>query len=144
MNGLTHFDSQGNAVMVDVSDKTPTRRMAVAKGKIRVNDAVMEAVCTGTAAKGDVLGVARVGGIMGSKRTAELIPLCHPLAINNCTVDFVLHPEENTIEAVCSVKVSLLTVYDMCKAIDKTMTIEDVHLVRKEGGKSGLFVNEHD
>ena len=160
MNGLTHFDSQGNAVMVDVSDKTPTRRVAVAKGKIRVNDAVMEAVRTGTAAKGDVLGVARVGGIMGATRTAELIPLCHPLAINNCTVDFALHPEENTIEAVCSVKVSgktgvemealtgvtvaLLTVYDMCKAIDKTMTIEDVHLVRKEGGKSGLFVNEHD
>lgn len=158
MSQFNHFDSQGNAIMVDVSEKNPTRRMAVAKGKIKVSEAVMQAVREGTAAKGDVLGVARIGGIMAAKRTAELIPLCHPLALNNCTVEFLLHPEEGTIEAVCSVKVSgktgvemealtgttvaLLTVYDMCKAIDKTMTIQDVHLVRKEGGKSGLFVNE--
>ncbi len=158
MGELNHFDSQGNAVMVDVSDKAPTRRLAVARGRIHVGPAVMEAVQKGTAAKGDVLGVARIGGIMAAKRTAELIPLCHPLGLNNCTVEFELHPEEGTIEAVCSAKVSgktgvemealtgvsvaLLTIYDMCKAIDKTMSIGEIHLVRKEGGKSGLFVNE--
>lgn len=155
---LNHFDNRGNAIMVDVSDKAPTRRLAIAKGRIVVNDAVMEAVRAGTAAKGDVLGVARVAGIMATKRTAQLIPMCHPLMLNNCAVDFNVLPEENAIEAVCSVKVSgktgvemealtgvsvaLLTIYDMCKAIDKTMTITGVHLVRKEGGKSGLFVNE--
>ena len=159
MSELNHFDNKGNAVMVDVSDKVPTRRVAIAKGRIRVNGEVMTAVQEGTAAKGDVLGVARVAGIMATKRTAELIPMCHPRAINNCAVDFELHPEESTIEAVCSVKVSgktgvemealtgvsvaLLTIYDMCKAIDKTMLLEDIHLVRKEGGKSGLFVNDH-
>lgn len=159
MAELNHFDHQGNAVMVDVSDKTPTRRLAVARGKIRVSEAVMTAVQEGTAAKGDVLGVARIGGIMATKRTAELIPLCHPLALNNSSIDFRLHPEEGTIEAICSVKVSgktgvemealtgvsvaLLTIYDMCKAIDKTMSIENIHLERKEGGKSGLFVNEN-
>ena len=160
MSELNHFDSRGNAVMVDVSDKTPTRRLAIARGKIVVNDAVMEAVRTGTAAKGDVLGVARVAGIMAAKRTPDLIPMCHPLMLNNCAVDFQLLPEENAIQAECSVKVSgktgvemealtgvsvaLLTIYDMCKAIDKTMTITDVHLVRKEGGKSGLFINDHE
>lgn len=159
MSELNHFDSQGNAVMVDVSDKAPTRRLAIARGKIHVSPAVMAAVQAGTAAKGDVLGVARIGGIMGAKRTADLIPLCHPLGLNNCAVEFELHPEEGTIEAVCTAKVSgktgvemealtgvsvaLLTVYDMCKAMDKTMTIGEIHLVRKEGGKSGLFVHEH-
>lgn len=159
MSGFNHFDSQGNAVMVDVSEKSPTSRMAVAKGRIRVSPQVMEAVQNGTAAKGDVLGVARIGGIMAAKRTWELIPLCHPLPITKCTVDFTLRPEENEIEAVCTVKVdgktgvemealtgasaALLTVYDMCKAMDKTMEIGSIHLVRKEGGKSGVFVNEH-
>jgi len=144
--------------MVDVSGKEPTERLAIAKGRIFVNDAVMEAVRGGTAAKGDVLGVARVAGIMATKRTSDLIPMCHPLMLSKCAVDFELFPEENAIEATCTVKVSgktgvemealtgtsvaLLTIYDMCKAIDKTMTITDVHLVRKEGGKSGLFVNE--
>ena len=158
MNELNHFDSKGNAIMVDVSGKEPTERLAIAKGKIYVNDAVMEAVCGGTAAKGDVLGVARVAGIMATKRTSDLIPMCHPLMLSKCAVDFELYPEENAIEAICTVKVSgktgvemealtgasvaLLTIYDMCKAIDKTMTITDIHLVRKEGGKSGLFVNE--
>ena len=144
--------------MVDVSGKEPTERLAIAKGRIYVNDAVMEAVRGGTAAKGDVLGVARVAGIMATKRTSDLIPMCHPLMLSKCAVDFELIPEENAIEAICTVKVSgktgvemealtgtsvaLLTIYDMCKAIDKTMTITDVHLVRKEGGKSGLFVHE--
>ena len=158
MSELNHFDSKGNAIMVDVSEKEPTERLAIAKGKIYVNDAVMEAVRGGTAAKGDVLGVARVAGIMATKRTSDLIPMCHPLMLSKCAVEFELFPEENAIEATCTVKVSgktgvemealtgtsvaLLTIYDMCKAIDKTMTIADVHLVRKEGGKSGLFVNE--
>ena len=158
MSELNHFDSKGNAIMVDVSGKEATERLAVAKGKIFVNDAVMEAVRGGTAAKGDVLGVARVAGIMATKRTSDLIPMCHPLMLSKCAVDFELFPRENAIEATCTVKVSgktgvemealtgasvaLLTIYDMCKAIDKTMTISDVHLVRKEGGKSGLFVNE--
>jgi len=158
LSELNHFDSKGNAIMVDVSGKEPTERLAIAKGRIFVNDAVMEAVRGGTAAKGDVLGVARVAGIMATKRTSDLIPMCHPLMLSKCAVDFELFPEENAIEATCTVKVSgktgvemealtgtsvaLLTIYDMCKAIDKTMTITDVHLVRKEGGKSGLFVNE--
>ena len=157
MSQLNHFDQKGNAVMVDVSEKVPTRRLAVAKGRIRVNGEVMTAVQQGTAAKGDVLGVARVAGIMATKRTAELIPMCHPLAINNCAVDFELRPEEGTIEAVCSVKVSgktgvemealtgvsvaLLTVYDMCKAVDKSMEIGDIYLEHKSGGKSGEFHN---
>lgn len=156
---LNHFDNQGNAIMVDVSGKADTQRVAVAKGRIIVSEPVMKAVREGTAAKGDVLGVARVAGIMATKRTSDLIPMCHPLMLNSCAVDFELFPEEGAIEAVCTVKVggktgvemealtgasvALLTIYDMCKAIDKTMTITGVHLVRKEGGKSGLFVNEN-
>ena len=158
MSELNHFDQKGNAVMVDVSGKDETSRMAVACGKIVVSDAVMDAVRGGTAAKGDVLGVARVAGIMATKRTADLIPMCHPLMLTKCAVDFELHPEEHAIEAVCTVKtegktgvemealtgasVALLTIYDMCKAVDKSMTITGVHLVRKEGGKSGRYVYE--
>lgn len=160
MNELNHFDRNGNAVMVDVSDKNESRRVAVACGKILVSGAVMDAVRGGTAAKGDVLGVARVAGIMAAKRTSDLIPMCHPLMLSKCAVDFELHPGENSIEAVCTVKtegktgvemealtgasVALLTIYDMCKAMDKTMTVTDVHLVRKEGGKSGLFTYERE
>ena len=157
---MNHFDENGNAVMVDVSGKAPTQRMAIARGTIQVNDAVMAAVVHHTAAKGDVLGVARVAGIMATKRTPDLIPMCHPLMLNKASIDFQVDPERNTITAECTVKltgltgvemealtgvsVALLTVYDMCKAIDKTMTIGDIHLVRKEGGKSGVFVNERD
>ena len=156
MNELNHFDQKGNAVMVDVSGKAETKREAVACGTIFVSPAVMDAVQKGTAAKGDVLGVARVAGIMATKRTSDLIPMCHPLMLTKCAVDFDLRPEEGAIEAVCTVRtegktgvemealtgatVALLTVYDMCKAVDKTMTIGDVHLVRKEGGKSGRFL----
>ena len=157
---MNHFDENGNAVMVDVSGKAPTQRMAIARGTIQVNDAVMDAVVHHTAAKGDVLGVARVAGIMATKRTPDLIPMCHPLMLNKASIDFQVDPERNTITAECTVKltgltgvemealtgvsVALLTVYDMCKAIDKTMTIGDIHLVRKEGGKSRVFVNERD
>ena len=158
-NKLNHFDQKGNAVMVDVSGKIPTSRTAVAKGKIRVCQAVMDAVKQGTVKKGDVLGVARVAGIMAVKQTSSLIPMCHPLAINNCSVDFEVSEDTGCIYTRCTVKtegktgvemealtgvtVTLLTIYDMCKALDKQMQIEGVHLLRKSGGRSGLFVREH-
>lgn len=157
-NKLTHFDSKGNAVMVDVSEKNITQRVAIAKGKIYVNKDVIEAIVNDTVEKGDVLGVARVAGIMGVKKTSELIPMCHPLMITKCSIDFNVNEEENYIEAVCTAKVNgktgvemealtgvnvaLLTIYDMCKAIDKTMEISEVHLDKKTGGKSGDFINE--
>ena len=157
---MNHFDENGNAIMVDVSGKAPTQRIAIAKGKIKVNDAVMDAVVNRTVAKGDVLGVARVGGIMGTKRAPDLIPMCHPLMLNNASIDFEVNQDDNTITAICTAKltgltgvemealtgvsVALLTIYDMCKAIDKTMNISDIHLVRKEGGKSGVFINDKD
>ena len=142
--------------MVDVSDKQETTRTAVASGIINVNDAVMEAVVNKTVQKGDVLGVARVAGIMAAKQTPHLIPMCHPLLLSKCSVDFEVNEAENTIKALCTVKikgqtgvemealtgvsVALLTVYDMCKAIDKRMEISDVHLEYKAGGKSGEFI----
>ena len=155
-NKLSHFDTEGNAIMVDVSDKAETTRTAVAGGIIKVNDAVMEAVVNKTVQKGDVLGVARVAGIMAAKQTPHLIPMCHPLLLSKCSVDFEVNQAENTIKALCTVKikgqtgvemealtgvsVALLTIYDMCKAIDKRMEISEVHLEYKSGGKSGEFV----
>ena len=155
-NKLSHFDTEGNAIMVDVSEKQETTRTAVASGIIKVNDAVMEAVVNKTVQKGDVLGVARVAGIMAAKQTPHLIPMCHPLLLSKCAVDFEVNEAENTIKALCTVKikgqtgvemealtgvsVALLTVYDMCKAIDKRMEISDVHLEYKAGGKSGEFI----
>lgn len=157
-NKLTHFDAKGNAIMVDVSEKNVTSRTAIAKGKIYAGEAVIKAVLNGDIKKGDVLGVARVAGIMGVKRTSDLIPMCHPLNITKCSIDFEVNEEENYIEAICMAKVdgktgvemealtgvnvALLTIYDMCKAIDKSMEISDIHLARKTGGKSGDFVNE--
>lgn len=156
-NELTHFDIKGNAVMVDVSKKEATSRVAIAKGKIFANEKVIEAVIDGTVKKGDVLGVARVAGIMGVKNTSLLIPMCHPLMINKCTIDFEINKEKNYIEAICTAKVdgktgvemealtgvniALLTIYDMCKAIDKGMEISEIHLAKKLGGKSGEFIN---
>ena len=152
---FTHFDGNGNAVMVDISEKQPTRRIATAQGKIQVNQAVMDAILNHTAKKGDVLGVARVAGIMGVKQTASLIPMCHTWLITKCTVDFEIDETNLTITAFCTVKtegktgvemealtgvqVALLTVYDMCKAMDKRMVLTDIHLVEKTGGKSGDF-----
>ncbi len=157
---LNHFDNQGNAIMVDVSGKEITHRVAVAKGEIAVSPAVMEAVLGGTAKKGDVLGVARVAGIMAVKKTSGLIPMCHPLPLTHCAVDFETDPERNTItalctaetdnktgvemEALCGVSVALLTIYDMCKAIDKRMVMKEIHLVEKHGGKSGDFFFQED
>ena len=135
---FNHFDHNGNAVMVDVSDKAVTERTAVASGKIRVNDAVMQAILQGTAKKGDVLGVARVAGIMATKQTSSLIPMCHLLCLNKSTIDFEIEEGQGLIKAIC-VNVTLLTIYDMCKAMDRAMEITDVHLEHKEGGKSGIY-----
>ena len=153
---LTHFDGQGNAVMVDVSAKDDTSRTAVASGKIKVNRAVMDAVLAGSVKKGDVLGVARVAGIMAVKQTSSLIPMCHTLLITKCSVDFEIDEEHLEIKAVCTAKVegktgvemealtgvsgALLTIYDMCTAIDKRMELGEIHLESKSGGKSGDFV----
>lgn len=155
---LTHFDEGGQATMVDVTDKSPTRRTAIAKGRIRLSPDAMRAVLEGSAGKGDVLGVARIAGIMGAKRTGELIPLCHPLGLDKCAIDFHAYEEACEIEATCTasltgktgvemealtgVSVALLTIYDMCKAIDKRMEITGIHLAKKTGGKSGVFIND--
>ena len=153
--GFTHFDEQGNARMVDISQKEPSSRTAIARGSILVSKVIMEAVREKQVPKGDVLGIARTAGIMGVKQTPFLIPLCHTLLLDKCNVDFELSPEENRITAYCTVKcqgktgvemealtgvtTALLTIYDMCKAIDKRMEITDIHLVEKTGGKSGEF-----
>ena len=152
---FNHFDKNGNAIMVDVTGKEITTRTAIAQGSIRVSAEIIEAIKSGTAEKGDVLGVARVAGIMAAKRTPELIPMCHPLLLNKCSVDFSVDEGANIVTAVCTVRtdgktgvemealtgvsLALLTIYDMCKAIDKRMCIEDIHLVFKQGGKSGDF-----
>lgn len=153
--GFTHFDAKGNAVMVDVSGKQVTYRTALATGYITVGPEIMERVKAGNIKKGDVLGVARVAGIMGVKQTSQLIPMCHPLPIQKCSVDFELDEEKKRIHAFCTVKtegktgvemealtgvqVALLTIYDMCKAVDKHMVMSEIHLVEKTGGKSGDF-----
>ncbi len=153
--GFNHFDKNGNAVMVDVSGKDDTQRVAAATGCIHVSTEIMDAIANETVKKGDVLGVARVAGIMAVKKTAELIPMCHTLLLQKCSVDFKVDKEAGKIEAFCTVKtqgktgvemealtgvsVTLLTIYDMCKAIDKKMVMGDIHLVSKSGGKSGDF-----
>ena len=155
MGEFNHFDKNGNAVMVDVSGKEPTCRTAVAQGKILVSEEILQAVLEQKVKKGDVLGVARVAGIMAVKQTSSIIPMCHPLMIQKCSVDFQVLLGEQAIQAVCTVKTegktgvemealygvsaALLTIYDMCKAIDKKMVIRDIHLVEKTGGKSGDF-----
>ena len=155
MSGLNHFDEKGNAVMVDVSEKSETKRVAVAKGSIKVSKEIMNLIKTGNIKKGDVLGVSRVAGIMASKQTSNLIPMCHPLMINGANIDFELDEENGRViiygsvkttgktgvemEALTAVSVAALTIYDMCKAVDKRMVIENVHLVSKTGGKSGEF-----
>jgi len=158
MNDFTHFDKAGNAVMVDVSQKNITAREAIATGKIIVSKEIFAKIKHQEIVKGDVLGVARIAGIMAAKRTSELIPLCHPLPLTKCTLDFELNANSEQyavkasclvktdgktgveIEALTGVQIALLTIYDMCKAVDKNMLITDVHLVSKDGGKSGKFV----
>ncbi len=154
-NELTHFDQEGKAVMVDVSDKTETVRTATAKGRVLVQPETMQLIQQGGFKKGDVLAIARLAGIMGAKKTPDLIPLCHPLMLTSVKVDFTLDPDNNAIEvigtckltgqtgvemeALTAVSIASLTIYDMCKAVDKGIQITDIRLVKKTGGKSGTY-----
>mgnify|MGYP003550155303 CR=1 FL=1 len=152
---FTHFDSQGNAVMVDVTEKNKTERVATATGKVIASKETIDLIKEGKIGKGDVLGVARVAGIMAIKKTSDLIPMCHPIMINGCSIDFEIDEENSQViinstvkifektgvemEALTGVSVAALTIYDMCKAVDKRMKIDGIHLVKKTGGKSGEF-----
>ena len=168
-SALTHFDDQGQAHMVDVAAKAATHRIAIAQGRIVMNPATLSIILEGSAKKGDVLGIARVAGIMSAKKTSDLIPLCHPLALTRVAIDFAAAPSIGTpvailendekgavictatvetvgptgveMEALTAVTVALLTIYDMCKAVDRGMTITDVKLLEKRGGKSGRYVS---
>ena len=163
---LTHFDSQGQAHMVDVAAKPATRRIGVAQGRIDMLPGTLALIMSGTAKKGDVLGIARIAGIMAAKKTSDLIPLCHPLALTHVAIDFAVNgadqageagggattgicctatvetigPTGVEMEALTAVTAALLTVYDMCKAVDRSMTITEVKLLEKHGGKSGSFI----
>jgi cyclic pyranopterin phosphate synthase len=154
---LTHFDEQGRARMVDVTEKNESMRVATAKGKVLMQPETLERIQQGQIAKGDVLAVAQVAGIMAAKQTSNLIPMCHPLAITSAKLNFKIVPPETVeiegivkvtgktgveMEALTAVSVAALTIYDMCKAIDKTMVIGDIRLVEKTGGKSGYFIRE--
>jgi len=160
MSTLTHFDAQGQAHMVDVSAKNNTHRIAVARGRIEMLPATLAMIEQGNAKKGDVLGIARIAGIQGAKKTSDLIPLCHPIALTRVAMEFEVVPATQgtaaqvvcsataetvgptgvEMEALTAVQVALLTIYDMCKAVDRGMTITDVKLLEKHGGKSGSFV----
>ena len=153
---LTHFDAQGQAHMVDVGGKASTRRVAVATGRIEMLPATLALILSGSAKKGDVLGIARIAGIQGAKKTSDLIPLCHPIALTRVAVDFEVQEENSCVvctataevngqtgvemEALTAVQVALLTIYDMCKAVDRGMTMTGVKLLETHGGKSGSFV----
>ncbi len=155
MDKLTHFDKDGNAVMVDVSQKIETTRIATAVSTIKVGKETLDRIKQGSVGKGDVLGVARIAGIMAAKKTSDLIPMCHPLLISSCNVDFEIDEKNYSIKVIVTVKitgktgvemealtaasVASLTIYDMCKAIDKKMIIENTFLLNKTGGKSGDF-----
>ena len=156
-SGLTHFDAHGQAHMVDVAAKATTHRIAVAQGRISMHPATLAIILQGTAKKGDVLGIARIAGIMAAKKTSDLIPLCHPLALTRVAVEFNADEQANSIicsaavetvgqtgvemEALTAVQLALLTIYDMCKAVDRGMAMHGITLREKHGGKSGSFVN---
>jgi cyclic pyranopterin phosphate synthase len=158
MNSLTHFNDQGHAHMVDVSDKSDTERVATATGRIRMKPETLQVIATGQAKKGDVLAIARIAAITAAKKTSDLIPLCHPLMLTKVSVDLACHPEDQAVsctatvgltgktgvemEALTAVSVGLLTVYDMVKAIDRGMVIESVRLLEKAGGRSGHWQAE--
>ena len=160
MSLLTHFNAAGEAHMVDVAGKSSTHRVAVAEGRIRMRPETLALIEQGGHKKGDVIGIARVAGIMGAKRTADLVPLCHPLSLTRVEISLTPCRESATLysratvetegrtgvemEALCAVQVSLLTVYDMCKAVDRGMTIESVRLLEKTGGKSGTWRRDPD
>lgn len=155
MSKLSHFDKKGAAIMVDVSAKVVTERVATAAGSVIMQPATLKLIQSGGTKKGDVLAVARLAGIMGAKRTADLIPLCHPLSLNSVSVEFDSDTERHAIgitatvkikgqtgvemEALTAVSVAALTIYDMCKAVDRGIRIENIRLVHKSGGKSGIF-----
>ncbi len=154
--GLTHFDPEGKAIMVEVGEKTPTRRIAVARAEVRMREKTLQRILDRSVEKGDVFAVARIAGIMAAKKTPELIPLCHPLALTSVAVDFFPLSGEGRVEIEATVKVTgttgvemealtavsaaALTIYDMCKAVDKEMVISGIRLMEKHGGKSGSFV----
>ena len=160
MSKLTHFNAKGEAHMVNVSNKVETRRMAIAEGRIQMQTQTLNMILEGGHKKGDVLGIARLAGIMAAKKTSELVPLCHPLPLTQISVD--LSPDRSEASVVCrataetvgrtgvemealtAVQVALLTVYDMCKAVDRGMTISDVRLLEKSGGKSGTWTRSEE
>ena len=158
MTGFTHFDAAGNAAMVDVSAKPVSTRTATARARVLMQPETLAMIQAGTAKKGDVLGVARLAGIMAAKRTSDLIPLCHPLPISSVTVDLTPDPTANAVEIAATVRttgqtgvemealtaasVTALTVYDMCKAVDRSMRVDALRLTHKAGGKSGTFTQD--
>ena len=160
MSDLTHFNTRGEAHMVDVGEKNQTHRSAVCEGRITMKAETLERILQGDNKKGDVLGIARIAGIMASKKTSDLIPLCHPLMLTHVDIEFSPEPENNSIyctcqvetrgqtgvemEALTAIQVALLTIYDMCKAVDRGMTITNVRLIEKKGGKSGHWQQSGD
>lgn len=160
MSSLTHFDAHGQAHMVDVGDKAHTHRIAVATGQITMRSETLELIRSGTTKKGDVLGIARIAAIQAAKRTSDLIPLCHPLALTHVSIEFNLSENGTTnnvmcnatvetvgptgveVEALTAVQIGLLTIYDMCKAVDREMTMSNIKLMKKCGGNSGIFLRQ--
>jgi len=156
MSKLNHFNAQGNAHMVNVGDKQITQRKAITEGRIQMQSETLDLILNGQHKKGDVLGIARIAGIMAAKKTAELVPLCHPLSLTHINIELTKDSEKNGIyclatvetdgktgvemEALCAVQIALLTIYDMCKAVDRGMLITDIRLLEKKGGKSGHWV----
>ena len=158
MGEFTHFNQHGDAIMVDISKKAETAREAIAEGRISMNQECFDQLKAGSIGKGDVLGVARIAGIMGAKRTSELIPLCHLLSLTKAEIDFELEDETCSVHTICTVRttgktgvemealtgvqIALLTIYDMCKAVDKGMEMNGIHLCQKSGGKSGIYIRK--
>ena len=158
MGEFTHFNQHGDAIMVDISKKAETAREAIAEGRISMNQECFDQLKAGSIGKGDVLGVARIAGIMGAKKTSELIPLCHLLSLTKAEIDFELQDETCYVRTICTVRttgktgvemealtgvqIALLTIYDMCKAVDKGMEMNGIHLCQKSGGKSGIYIRK--
>ena len=158
MGEFTHFNQHGEAIMVDISKKAETAREAIAEGRISMNQECFDQLKAGSIGKGDVLGVARIAGIMGAKKTSELIPLCHLLSLTKAEIDFELEDETCSVRTICTVRttgkpgvemealtgvqIALLTIYDMCKAVDKGMEMNGIHLCQKSGGKSGIYIRK--
>ena len=158
MGEFTHFNQHGDAIMVDISKKAETAREAIAEGRISMNQECFDQLKAGSIGKGDVLGVARIAGIMGAKKTSELIPLCHLLSLTKAEIDFELEDETCSVRTICTVRttgktgvemealtgvqIALLTISDMCKAVDKGLEMNGIHLCQKSGGKSGIYIRK--